>query len=219
MTAQEMLDLLALRLEDPESKAFSDSSKFKALNVAQMTVVNLCDNTLLTELETIESKTTGADGDFALSGLTGTPIRNGLYAVYNTTASVLKFLNLIDFKDVKRLENSYLTASNENPIGWVFQNTLYIQPESADLCDIYFLAKPSDIGSGADCILDESLHETVVDLAESQLWKMDGQYERATVAQTNGMTILNALNSRVLAEKPQGVGTYGRVASANSKGV
>ena len=48
---------------------------------------------------------------------------------------------------------------------------------------------------------------------------MDGQYERATVAQTNAMNILNALNGRVVSEKPQGVGTYGRVASANPKGV
>ena len=106
MTAQEMLDLLALRLEDPESKAFSDSSKFKALNVAQLTLVNLCDNSLLTELEVIESATLNANGEYALSGLTETPIRNGIYAVKNKDASVTHLLNLIEFKDVKRLENS-----------------------------------------------------------------------------------------------------------------
>ena len=39
MTAVEMLDLLGLRLEDPESKAFSGDAKVKALNVAQMTMI------------------------------------------------------------------------------------------------------------------------------------------------------------------------------------
>ena len=219
MTAEEMLDLLALRLEDPDSKAFSDSSKFKALNVAQLTVVNLCENSLLTELEEIEQVTLSASGTYDLATLTTTPIRNGLYAVYNNSTSVLAYVNLIDFKDVKRLENSYLSASNSNPVGWVFKNTLYVKPASADTVDVYFLGKPTDVGIGADCLLDESLHEIIVDLAESQLWKMDGQYERATVAQTNAMNILNALNGRVVSEKPQGVGTYGRVASANPKGV
>ena len=211
MTAQEMLDLLALRLEDPESKAFSDSSKFKALNVAQLTLVNLCDNSLLTELEVIESATLDANGEYALSGLTATPIRNGIYAVKNKDASVNLFLNLIEFKDVKRLENSYLEASSSNPVGYVFKNTLYAKPESAHAIDIYFLAKPADIADAQDCSLDESLHEIVVDFAESQLWKMDGQYERANSAQTNGMNILTALNTRAVGEQPQGVGTYGRM--------
>lgn len=217
MTAQEMLDLLALRLEDPESKAFSDSSKFKALNVAQLTLVNLCDNSLLTELEVIESATLNANGEYALSGLTETPIRNGIYAVKNKDASVNLFLNLIEFKDVKRLENSYLEASSSNPVGYVFKNTLYAKPESAHAIDIYFLAKPADIADAQDCSLDESLHEIVVDFAESQLWKMDGQYERANSAQTNGMNILTALNTRAVGEQPQGVGTYGRV--KNNTGV
>ena len=217
MTAQEMLDLLALRLEDPESKAFSDSSKFKALNVAQLTLVNLCDNSLLTELEVIESATLNANGEYDLSGLTETPIRNGIYAVKNKDASVNLFLNLIEFKDVKRLENSYLEASSSNPVGYVFKNTLYAKPESAHAIDIYFLAKPADIADAQDCSLDESLHEIVVDFAESQLWKMDGQYERANSAQTNGMNILTALNTRAVGEQPQGVGTYGRV--KNNTGV
>ena len=94
MTAEEMLDLLALRLEDPDSKAFSDSSKFKALNVAQLTVVNLCENSLLTELEEIEQVTLSASGTYDLATLTTTPIRNGLYAVYNNSTSVLAYVNL-----------------------------------------------------------------------------------------------------------------------------
>jgi len=210
MTAQEMLDLLALRLEDPESKAFSDSSKFKALNVAQLTLVNLCDNSLLTELEVIESATLDANGEYALSGLTATPIRNGIYAVKNKDASVNLFLNLIEFKDVKRLENSYLEASSSNPVGYVFKNTLYAKPESAHAIDIYFLAKPADIADAQDCSLDESLHEIVVDFAESQLWKMDNKSERASIAYSNAINQIKALNERYQVEKPKGIGTQGR---------
>jgi hypothetical protein len=177
-----------------------------------MTVVNLSDNSLLTELEEVETKTTTASGTFLLTGLIGTPVRNGIFAVRNNDTTVDAYINLIDFKDIKRLENSYLGSDISNPVGWVFKNTLYIEPQDANEVDIYYLKKPSDIGeSGSDCTLDESLHEVVVDFAESQLWKMDGQYTRATSAQTNGANILTALNSRVVAEKPQGVGTYGRV--------
>tara|TARA_R110002020_G_scaffold152356_10_gene330193 strand:- start:231 stop:890 length:660 start_codon:yes stop_codon:yes gene_type:complete len=218
MTNVEMIDLLGLRLEDPDKKAFSSSSRYKALNVAQLTICNLIDNALLTELEHSEDLTAGATGKILISSLTYIPIRNGIYAVENNSSSVSAFLNLIEFKDIKRLENSYLQASTNNPIGYIFANTIYIKPASADACTIYYLRKPVDISEGQDSELDESLHEVVVDLAEAQLWRMDGQYDRANASVTMAQGIITALNTRLGLEKPQGVGTYGRISPASTTG-
>lgn len=215
MIETEMIDLLALRVEDPEKKAFSVETMYKALNLAQMTIINLIDNQMLTELETSEELTM-ASGVKALSNLNATPIRNGIYQVYNDTSG--SYCNLIQFKDIKRLENTYLSASATNPVAYVFKNELNVIPRDNNTVQVYFLKKPDDIGSGVDCSLDESLHEAVVDLAEGQLWKMDGQYSRAESAQSNGMSILTALNERLSAERPQGIGTYGRVTTSAGSG-
>ena len=210
MTNTEMIDLLGLRLEDPDKKAFSADARYKAINVAQLTITNLIDNSLLTELEHSENKTSSSGGIINVTDLTYIPIRNGIYAVKNNDSSVNAFLNLIEFKDIKRLENTYLSSSVNNPVGYIFANKINIEPASAHSCTIYYLRKPNDVDDGNDCELDESLHEIVVDLAEAQLWKMDGQYARATSATENAIQIISALNSRLGIEKPQGVGTYGR---------
>tara|TARA_Y100001963_G_scaffold26765_1_gene36520 strand:+ start:1214 stop:1873 length:660 start_codon:yes stop_codon:yes gene_type:complete len=219
MTSNEMIDLLALRLEDPEHKTFTKDSKFKALNVAQLTITNLITNELLTELEHSEDITLDANGTKAITSLTKEPIRNGIYAIYNQNTSVKAYINLINFKDIKRLENSYLKADYTNPVGYIFANKIHSQPKNADTVTVYYLRKPTDIASGVDSELDVSLHECVVDLAESQLWKMDSQYERANQAQVNAMGTIDSLNMRLANEKPQGLGTYGRVSSTPPAGV
>ena len=107
-----------------------------------------------------------------------------------------------------------MSASTSNPISYIFQNKIYIKPALAHACNIYYLRKPLDVDSGQDCELDESLHDVVVSLAESQLWKMDGKADRANSALESGMAFIKALNERYAIEKPQGVGTYGRIDTA-----
>ena len=218
MTNNEMIDLLGLRLEDPDKKAFSSTARYKALNIAQMQIVNFIDNQLLTELEFSETKTADASGKIPLTGLTHTPIRNGVYAVYNGNSSVKAFANMIEFKDIKRLENTYLKPSYTNPVAYIFANTINIKPSEAHACDVYYLRKPTDINSGADCELDESLHQCVCDFAEAQLWKMDGQYQKSADAMALGSETISALNTRLGIEKPQGVGTYGRAVPGPTTG-
>ena len=53
MTGNEMLDTLALRLEDPTSTAFTAAAKLDALNIAQREVVNIIHNGYLTDLQVI----------------------------------------------------------------------------------------------------------------------------------------------------------------------
>lgn len=55
--------------------------------------------------------------------------------------------------------------------------------------------------------LNESLHETVITLAESELWAMDAQYNRKAAAQEMAHMMIDALNARYVA--PSGIGTVG----------
>ena len=44
MTGNEMLSTLGLRLEDPQESSFTQAAKIDALNIAQISVVNLVNN-------------------------------------------------------------------------------------------------------------------------------------------------------------------------------
>ena len=115
MTGTEMIDMLGLRLEDPDQASFTSATKIKAINIAQRTVVNLIDNAYLTELQEIDSAVFAsnayagndsgngldAEGKVTFSGLSIDPIRGGVIAlnVYDvvSNASVdLGFANMIE---------------------------------------------------------------------------------------------------------------------------
>lgn len=231
MTGTEMVDMLGLRLEDPDQASFTSATKVKALNIAQRTVVNLIDNAYLTELQEIDSATlannayaddsTGngldASGKQTFSGLGIDPIRGGVIAikVYDVvdSASVdLGFANIIEPQDAKRLENSYLAGSDSNPVAYIFNETVYVKPVKANgAVDIWYIKNPTAIAdSGTECELNIALHESILDFAESQLWKMDNKPDRATVAYSNAINQIKALNERYQVEKPKGIGTQGR---------
>jgi len=253
MTGTEMIDMLGLRLEDPSHTAFTQATKIKAINIAQKTVVNLIDNAYLEELEVIDSAVVDSDTGVTENGLTNntitystagvTPIRNGIVAVecYDLTGSAesssgagdgtyalssVGFANMINAKDVKRLENSYLSGSSDNVVSYVFNETISIKSGSTvDAIDVWYLKSPTDLDASApttgnvvagdgsldeECQLNIALHEIVVDFAESQLWKMDNKPDRSTVAQNNAISQVKALNDRYQIEKPKGIGTQGR---------
>jgi len=254
MTGTEMIDMLGLRVEDPDEASFTQSTKIKAINIAQKTVVNLIDNAYLEELEEVDSAVVDSDTGIDENGLTSeaisytsagiTPIRNGIVAVecYDLTGSAestagagdgtyalssVGFTNMINAKDVKRLENSYLSGSADNVVSYVFNETITVKSSSTvDAVDVWYLKQPVDLDASApisgenivagdgsleeECQLNIALHEIVVDLAESQLWKMDNKGERAGLAQSGAMGQIKALNDRYQIEKPKGIGTQGR---------
>lgn len=57
------------------------------------------------------------------------------------------------------------------------------------------------------CVLNKSLHELVVTLAEAECWAMDAQLDRKDAAVTQAELIIKTLNDRV--EKRKGMGTKG----------
>ena len=213
MTGNEMLSTLGLRLEDPSESSFTQAAKLDALNIAQKSVVNLIHNAYLGELQVIDEGKAMTDNaiDVSVGGdLSEEVMRNGIIAVYDSTDSV--WCTMIDPGDQKRLENSYLAGSATNPVAYVFSDKLFVDgPGATDNVDVWYLRSPADIeADGNECSLNVALHESVVDMAESQLWKMDAKNDRATAAYANGKGQIDSLNARYPTEAPTGIGTKGR---------
>lgn len=214
MTGNEMLSMLGLRLEDPDENNFTQAIKLDALNLAQKTVVNLIDNAYLTELEyhdgSVAVATDAGTGkkaaDFA--DLNSAPIRNGIIAVFDETDS--KFCTIITAKDLKRLQNSYLAASTDNPVAYVFAESIFVEPATITAIDVWYIREPNDLAADAvECEFNIALHELVVDFAEAQLWRAANQAERSATAKSNALDYIGILNQRYEAEKPRQLGVGG----------
>ena len=218
MTGNELNSILGLRVEDPAESVFTKQAKVDSINLAQKTICNIIDNGYLTELESISASVTVTSGKVAFSTASIDPLRGGITAIYDNTNS--KFCNMIEPKDVKRLENTYLNGSASNPVAYVFQATIYVKPITTTSIDIWYLKQPTDFvynqdnisvaGMDYDCELNPALQELVLDFAESQLWRMDAKSDRAQLSYNNALNTIKVLNERYQFEKPAGVGTSGR---------
>jgi len=150
MTGQEMLDLLALRLEDASKKNFSDWFKLEALNSAQLRLANLLNHAYLTELEVLQSNlavSSGATATLDSTNLTST------YSVLNGGQGILKvqdyntniYLTRVELDDLKRNENSLIVGTVQNPLYFVFQNKIYTLPTSITYINFWYLRNPLPI--------------------------------------------------------------------------
>jgi hypothetical protein len=223
MTGNEMLSTLGLRLEDPQESSFTQAAKLDSLNIAQRSVVNLVHNSYLVELQTIVANQAMVDYSVTYAVLTtenGQPIRNGIIAVKLNGG---KWATMIEPGDQKRLENTYLTGSATNPVSYVFGEKVYVDgaATATTAIDVWYLRQPLAFVSAsavtnvsqllaAECEMNVAMHEVVVDLAESQLWKMDAKVDRANAAFANAKAQVDALNARYPSEAPSGIGTKGR---------
>ena len=224
MTGNEMLSTLGLRLEDPQESSFTQAAKLDALNIAQRSVVNLVHNSYLVELQAIVSNQAMVAYSVTYAVLTaanGQPIRNGIVAVKLNGG---KWATMIEPGDQKRLENTYLAGSATNPVSYIFGEKVYVDGAASGTTaiDVWYLRQPLAFTSGsavsnvsqvltAECELNVAMHEIIVDLAESQLWKMDAKVDRAGAAFGNAKAQIDALNARYPAEAPSGIGTKGRI--------
>ena len=92
------------------------------------------------------------------------PIRGGVIAieVFKRTGDgsqaqpfveeSLGFANMIEPQDAKRLENSYLAGSDSNPVAYVFQEAIYVEPFKSNsqlngAVDVWYLKNPTAIAS------------------------------------------------------------------------
>tara|TARA_R100001530_G_scaffold14867_2_gene13309 strand:+ start:4835 stop:5503 length:669 start_codon:yes stop_codon:yes gene_type:complete len=221
MTGSDMLSTLGLRLEDSDEASFPEQIKLDAINLALRAVANLLHNSYLTELQVVDANIGMASNALAFSELTYIPLRNGIVAVKDNPGNggSAKWATMIAPEDQKKLENTYMAASDSNPISYVFSEKIYVDglgPTSA--IDVWYIREPFDIVSVAaspaiatqivkdnECELNAALHEAIIYMAEAHLWEMDAKQDRANSARKTAMSQIDTLNARYPSEAPKGV--------------
>jgi len=213
MTRAEMHTKLGLRLEDTGETNFTEATKDSALNTAQMMLANFLHEAYLTELEFKDTVSlTGTSGLITLGGAGGAnnssaiPIRNSVRAIQLVTSGVYRYAISIPFTDAKKIENEYLSADTVNPVYWIFGNNITYRPIGATSAVLYFLKAPATISDSQEPVLNVALHELMVDIAESELWRMDNKADRSQLAKASAMEQIKMLNDRYAIEQPVGVG-------------
>lgn len=213
-----MLEVLGYRLEDTNSSNFTSAMRYSALNVAQRTVANFLNEAYLTELE--HKDIVSISGNGGIVSLTGDGtfgstqnksthlvIRNSVRNVQTVIGSKYRYAVQIPFSDVKKLENDYLSADENNPIYWVFGNNVTFRPtDGVTSVVLYYLKEPPDIDGSNNCILNISLHDLIVDMAEAELWRTDNNSSRSAVARASAMEQIKMLNARYESEGPDELG-------------
>lgn len=144
MTVQQMIDLLAMRLEDPAKKRFTDKFKHRTLETAQMLVANLVDDGYLTDLETEDTNETVTSGVMNLSGLTYNVLR-GTEGILNVKNYSGLYCSLLNWDDLKKTENTFLTGSTRNPMAWLFAQAVRTLPTSLSSIDVKYLKVPDPL--------------------------------------------------------------------------
>ena len=197
---------LGRRLADEKSSKFNELSRIDAVNNAMLRISNLLDNDMLEELRTTQT-VVPTTGSYALSGLTTAIVRNGLEKVYDVTN--VKWLHLVDPRDLEKENNMYLAPGTNYGIAYVYGANLIIDPHSASVT-VYYLGQPTPYIQGDneddECPLNGGLHPLVLDLAEAELWKMDGKGEKALAIMNIVNAELSTLNARAEAERKEVLG-------------
>lgn len=206
---------LELRLEDAASSTFTDTIKFKALEVAQLQLAYMLDNAYLTEFETVHTNLTVASSYVAFSSLT--------YSVLKGNAGIIRaalqlggsgsyyWCTRLDIDRLKRLENTYMDGSDTNLLFWTFQQRVYFDATTPnnDKAKILYLAVPTAISTSVDPVMNSSLHPLLVIMAEAYCWALDGKLDRRKAALDMAFAEIKSLNERVV--PAEGIGTRGRL--------
>ena len=145
MNVSEMLNLLGLRLEDAAKNIFTDDLKLQTLNNAQDKLVDLINWAYLTELETLEEGLTATSGVLAFSGLSNVVMqgREGILKIkINGTNG--KYCTVNDISDQKKLENTFLAGSQQNPVARLFGSSILISNgETNPSIDVFYMKMPT----------------------------------------------------------------------------
>ena len=215
MTGNELNTQLGFRMEDTAESIFTKQQKFDAINNAIKQVVALVDNHYLPELErrVNGSISTSTDGSRYVgystlwSAETHIPMRHNIVAIKDTSGgSHNKFFTIINAEDAKITDNAYLSGTTANPVAWFFDERIYIQPDTISDIQVWYIRVPAEYvysspsSTDDECELNAVLEPVVLDLAEAELWRSDGNLNRASGALQNAMTVIQVLNGRLNAD-------------------
>ena len=170
-TSQEMLDILALRLEDVNEVKFTAAVKLDALNKAQLKLTNLVHPRLLTELEVKEFALSCAlasgddEGSFAFSALANQPLADKIQMVRINGGGA--WCHEIEIGDIRKTDNSFYTGSDARPYFYIHKKRIYVIA-STDITsiDVWYLREPVDMVAQFTC---DALDTAVADIASPDL--------------------------------------------------
>lgn len=196
MTVTEMQTYVAQILADTSNTKWQNSTHIlPSLNNAQEELVlriasyaskNRRAFELLGEIEKKSSTLSVASTGYALSGLdtAGPYMRNGFVACSCTIDETTKWCQYIPSADLEQQSNYYLKGSDDMPLCYTFNETLYIlastgtYPISAIL---YYIREPKTlVASGATgyqvttCELNALFHRLICEMAAANCWRMMG---------------------------------------------
>lgn len=189
MAIADRISELGLRLNDESQTQFTSAILYDILTRAQVTVANMLNNRYLGELEEQETAvsatpTTGsATVTFATMGIDPLRGKDGILAVRYCNGSTGDYIwaTKIDFRDIKRTTNTYLSASDTNPLYYVQSESITIMATASateGFMEVFYLAKPTDISSSQDLTLNSALDNLIITQAEAICWGMVNDYER-----------------------------------------
>lgn len=142
MNINEQLTHLSEKLEDTEIPyRFDNEFKLKALKNAEIKLANMLDLKYLTSLGVIETSLAVYDGRIALSSLSNAVLK-GSEGILKVKITGGKYARRIDIEDLKKTENPLLGGQAQSPRYYVFQNEIYILPETTVNLDVYYLRIP-----------------------------------------------------------------------------
>ena len=203
LSPNEMLAELKFRLEDPNEDIFSSADKLKALNDGLSRTCSIVPPTLLTELTEDQIVNMDATGSFinnfifestsSIPKLSAKPFRNAILRIVQGSNTIV--WHEIDVKDLEKIQNSYLSPSVADGLGYFHRlgTKIYLDPIPTADITVYFLKEPVSIVAGDNTHeLNSALHYAIVDFAEYICWKSDNRMDRASLAYSNAMDIIQA---------------------------
>jgi len=142
MYVSDAITQLGLRVEDADKKKFPEKLRREVLEYSQVKIANMLHNAYLTELEYLVSNKTASPDVYLLSSLPYKVLR-GAEGILKVKLTSGRYCTRIDIKDLKRLENTYIAGTDDNPLYYVFEDKIYVKTTVTEPhIDIYYLKLP-----------------------------------------------------------------------------
>lgn len=188
---------LNVRLDDAGNYLCKSEFKLEQENNAYKTLITLLDYHYLNEIQYFQKGIGLVLGELNISELTYTVVNgeNGIIKVKITDGA---YAEPIDVEDYENLDNSYSEASIRNPKFVINENKIKLFPTSISSVDVLYLRYPDDMTEGGDCLLNYSLKEILVSLAEIKCRINGKDFERATALSQTIYREIEIMNNKFL---------------------
>lgn len=141
----DMMNMLGLRVEDAANVNFTDPVKLGALNNARIYTAQKMRKPYLTELQIVQETLTATSGQYALSSLTFDVLGGG-QGIVDVKINGGKWCTEIDRKDIKIKENIFYDGTINNPVYYIFGNTIYVDNgQTNPVIDVYYYKVPTEM--------------------------------------------------------------------------